>query len=636
MAFAHSMVHSRQLHQTTWARRGILGWQTAAAGSRQLTQTLRRHPYSTTSQLATASAADWRSAARRIAFKRLKEIQEMRPRTMFVDRVVRPTVNAMYTRGGQVQRLIPLFVAEMARRDKFAACLAGPSIYDHRLSEPEVHHTAVVQAVLTATHMLGSLVRLTVLAILFAPVLATAHLAMQLDIGRSLWLQLLRKTLELAGPAFMKWGQWASTRADIFPPDMCTELARLQSSAPAHSYRRTKAIVEKALGQPVDLLFDSFSKEPVASGSIGQIHRARLSERGALHTGVPAGTEVAVKVRHPGVGTAISRDFELMMAAASVAELLPSMKRLRIKDSLRQFAAPLQEQVDLAQEGRHLWQFNYNFRKQPHIRFPYPIYPLVSPEVLVETFETGEHITKYVEMGPGAPHNADLAALGSGAMLQMMLVDNFVHADLHPGNIMVHLDPPRGTRALYERVAERIGLKMPEKWNRPAIVLLDVGMATHLSDTERAQMVELFRAFSRLDGAAMALTALSFSGDEQGCPNPQAFIEDCRQMFDRIRKAHETEGAAFDTGAEAMSETLEIIRKNEVSLPGQICAVLVTTLVLEGWSNRLAPDHSVLGQVERLVAAEEASKRTLMERARAILRAVVASPTPLHVKVAST
>ena len=65
-----------------------------------------------------------------------------------------------------------------------------------------------------------------------------------------------RRTLELAGPAFMKWGQWASTRADIFPPDMCTELARLQSSAPAHSYRRTAAVVKSALGQPISVLFD--------------------------------------------------------------------------------------------------------------------------------------------------------------------------------------------------------------------------------------------------------------------------------------------------------------------------------------------------------------------------------------------
>lgn len=78
----------------------------------------------------------------------------------------------------------------------------------------------------------------------------------QIRIQSSSNLRCCRKTLELAGPAFMKWGQWASTRADIFPPDMCTELARLQSSAPAHSYRRTKTIVEKALGQPVDLLFD--------------------------------------------------------------------------------------------------------------------------------------------------------------------------------------------------------------------------------------------------------------------------------------------------------------------------------------------------------------------------------------------
>jgi hypothetical protein len=61
-----------------------------------------------------------------------QEIQALRPRTMFVDRMVRPIVNAVYSRGNHVQRLLPLFVAEMARRDKFAACLAGPSIYDHR------------------------------------------------------------------------------------------------------------------------------------------------------------------------------------------------------------------------------------------------------------------------------------------------------------------------------------------------------------------------------------------------------------------------------------------------------------------------------------------------------------------------
>ena len=150
---------------------------TGLSESRPLMMLLRQRQHSTAAQLA-SSATSWRMAARRIAFQRLQvsvlvvaearrlvvrlgmsvisvsaiglmtaslvwvnseredscvqEIQALRPRTMFVDRVVRPIVNAVYSRGNHVQRLLPLFVAEMARRDKFAACLAGPSIYDHR------------------------------------------------------------------------------------------------------------------------------------------------------------------------------------------------------------------------------------------------------------------------------------------------------------------------------------------------------------------------------------------------------------------------------------------------------------------------------------------------------------------------
>ena len=89
--------------------------------------------------------------------------------------------------------------------------------------------------------------------------------------------------------------------------------------------------------------------------------------------------------------------------------------------------------MDLSREARHLWQFNYNFRNSRHVRFPFPIYPLVAPEVLVETFEEGEGIARYVAIGPGGAYNSRLAQLGSQTMLQMMLVDNLIHSDLHPG-----------------------------------------------------------------------------------------------------------------------------------------------------------------------------------------------------------
>jgi aarF domain-containing kinase len=105
------------------------------------------------------------------------------------------------------------------------------------------------------------------------------------------WMELLRHTLEAAGPAFIKWGQWAATRHDIFPPDFCRELERLHSQAPAHSFRYTKAAIEHAFGLPLADLFSHVDQQPVASGSIGQVHRATLSERGAAIAG-NAGTSL--------------------------------------------------------------------------------------------------------------------------------------------------------------------------------------------------------------------------------------------------------------------------------------------------------------------------------------------------------
>lgn len=98
-----------------------------------------------------------------------------------------------------------------------------------------------------------------------------------------------RKTLEMSGPAFIKWGQWAATRRDVFPPDLCKELAKLHTQAPVHSRRFTQTAIRRALGAEVEDLFDGFEAEPIASGSIAQVYRARLSRRGALHTGLDEG-----------------------------------------------------------------------------------------------------------------------------------------------------------------------------------------------------------------------------------------------------------------------------------------------------------------------------------------------------------
>eukprot|EP00879_Flechtneria_rotunda_P008359 GHRR01008756.1.p1 GENE.GHRR01008756.1~~GHRR01008756.1.p1 ORF type:complete len:681 (+),score=254.61 GHRR01008756.1:243-2285(+) len=263
--------------------------------------------------------------------------------------------------------------------------------------------------------------RLIWLGFIWFPTLASAPLVLWSGIGRDWWLVLLRVSLEFSGPAFIKWGQWAATRHDIFPHDVCAALEKLHTNAPAHGFRYTCNVLRKSFGLPPKELFDWIEEKPIACGSIGQVHRGRLSAKGAALTGCEPGDTVAIKVRHPGVSEAIERDFATMVWLAHVAvQLAPAARSLRLDETLKQFAAPLHEQVDLSREAAHLKRFNKNFKRSRAVTFPLPLYPLVSPDVLVETFEPGRHISHYITAAEGGhPYRRRLAELGSGTMLQV-------------------------------------------------------------------------------------------------------------------------------------------------------------------------------------------------------------------------
>ena len=159
----------------------------------------------------------------------------------------------------------------------------------------------VAAAVVAGLRLLEAAARAAWLACLFAPLAWSARRSFELDLGRperTAWADSLRSKLERAGPAFIKWGQWAATRLDLFPPDLCASLERLHAAAPAHPRRLTVAEVRAAFGvDSLDELFEGFPEQPLASGSIGQVYRARLSAAGAARARLPPGTVVAVKVR---------------------------------------------------------------------------------------------------------------------------------------------------------------------------------------------------------------------------------------------------------------------------------------------------------------------------------------------------
>jgi aarF domain-containing kinase len=238
---------------------------------------------------------------------------------------------------------------------------------------------------------------------------------------RKTWLRLVHRTLEMAGPAFIKWGQWAATRPDLFANDLCTELSKLHTKAPAHSYAYTKKTVEKAFGRKISDIFVEFEEEPVASGSVAQVHRARLNFK---HPGQKTKIiTVAVKVRHPGVGDSIRRDFSIINAVAKTSRYIPALNWLRLDESVQQFAVFMMSQVDLAREAAHLSRFIYNFRMWKDVSFPKPLYPLVHPAVLVETYEHGESVSHYVDDQDGHERiKSALAHIGTHALLKMLLV----------------------------------------------------------------------------------------------------------------------------------------------------------------------------------------------------------------------
>ncbi|WPT13235.1 Putative serine/threonine-protein kinase abkC [Picochlorum sp. SENEW3] len=546
-------------------------------------------------------------------------------------------------------KLVSVLMAQLLTRgDPVAWCYSVP------VTEREKHLHEEIEDVLCCDGSHGwlrvtkkgivnailNVVRLAWLWIIFSPVVLTAPIALGYGVKRDVWMRLLRTSLERSGPAFIKWGQWAATRADLFPRDMCKELEKLHSDAPAHDFSVTETTIEEAFGFPVNVLFDEFNTSPVASGSIGQIHRAKVSAVGSRLTGMEQGSVVAVKVRHPGVTESIQRDFALMTSVARLLSNLPALKNLRLEESLKQFAAPLREQVDLSKEGFYLHAFNYNFRKEATVRFPVPLYPLVSPTVLVETFEPGEHISAYVAKGAGSPHNTDLAQIGARTMLHMLIVDNLVHSDLHPGNILVNLEPVGGTWGMkcwarLSKAMASMGLELNmDSFLRPSIVLLDAGMCTQLSKTDQMNMVGLFEAFSRLDAGDIADWVLSFAGDEQTCPDPEDFRNDLCNHFDEMRSKHLFDEGNTSSGAEALATVLEMVRLHHVSLPGHICATVVTTLVLEGWSHQLDPAHSTLNEVKRIISLKKgetkARKVAMWIQNAAVEREILEHVPPLN------
>jgi predicted unusual protein kinase regulating ubiquinone biosynthesis (AarF/ABC1/UbiB family) len=238
----------------------------------------------------------------------------------------------------------------------------------------------------------------------------------------------LAEDLEKLGPTYVKVGQFLSTRADFLPPAYIEALARLQDRVEAVPFEEIERIVSEELGVRMSKAFATFEDIPVASASLGQVHRAELRD----------GRAVAVKVQRPNIREKVREDLE---ALGEVAEFLDAHSELGRKQSfaamLEEFRKSLMRELDYRQEARHLSLLADHMQDLDLILVPRPVDDYVTSRILTMEFVEGRKVTA---MGPLAKMELDGAPLAEAlcrAYLKQILVDGFFHADPHPGNVLV-------------------------------------------------------------------------------------------------------------------------------------------------------------------------------------------------------
>lgn len=282
----------------------------------------------------------------------------------------------------------------------------------------------------------------------------------------------LRLVLEELGPSFVKLGQLASTRPDLLPPDVITELRKLQDGAPALPFDKIQGQVEVSLGTTIDDLFESFDAQPLAAASIAQVHRARLK--------TPEGTkDVAVKVQRPGIAATIASDVEILHTLAALLErAIPETRIYSPVGLIQQFDQAITAELDFVSEADNARRFTRNFEGTSDIVFPNVYREASSKQVLTMEFLHGEKIDRAVATGYSG---RSIARQTFRAILKQIYEDGFFHADPHPGNILVS----------------------GEK-DAPVIGFVDLGMVGRLSPRLRDLTIDLIVAGLRKDHESIA------------------------------------------------------------------------------------------------------------------------------------
>lgn len=362
--------------------------------------------------------------------------------------------------------------------------------------------------------------------------------------------EILASLLESLGATYLKFGQILSTRPDLFGPGIIEGLTRLQDKVKPAPKERVFKLLKAELGEEKLARFREISDEPIAAASVAQVHRGVLDD----------GSVVAIKIQRPDIEAKVERDLALLRFGARLTRMHPTLRLLNLEGSAERFAEAMKLQLDFESEARNNRRFAENIADLEGVCVP-ELYPELSTRrVLTMEFIDGVRATEPEKVG----HNGrELALRGLDAILTMVFRDAFVHADLHPGNILLTSDG--------------------------RVVLIDLGLVAEIPDDMRKPWLDTFLALSARDGVGAARLFYNYAPSVQ-IKDYAAYEQDVIDFFDVFygKSLSDVEAGVVVTGM------MNILRRHRVAIDPVYTVVHLAMVVAEGLGKQLAPELDLI------------------------------------------
>ncbi len=349
------------------------------------------------------------------------------------------------------------------------------------------------------------------------------------------------------GPTFVKLGQILSTRTDLLPESITSELATLQDSVTRVDFADIESQLVKELGAQWRDKFEEFDEEPLASASIAQVHRATLE----------GGRKVVLKVQRPGVKPKITGDLGVLHALAGwLEEAIPEAAAMDLRGTITSFTKSILQELDFRIEARNLDRFRTTHEDNTQVVFPAVYDELSTEEVLCMEFLEGRNFAHAIEEGE------DVSAVAETyfkVAYKMLFIDGFFHGDLHPGNVLVMDD-------------HRLGV-------------LDCGMVGRLSPAMKDKVIDILHAVLNedLEGVARTFYDLSIRSDLVDYPRFEADVIDLGERYLSGLPMSEVQiGMLF-------SEIVAGASRHNVRMPTDFTMMFKAIITTEGMAKMIAP-----------------------------------------------